>query len=459
MSTRVNNEIQFSQDSIQPAPRLLETTGQEPSLTNVSGLYTHLSALRSFFNVRNHPIPEVEFAEVANRDWTAEMHIASAAVLECVQFTLSEINFAEKTNSTEAGKGGEANEFAAWCASENDERDDIAERHTLLCDVADLLCGMNSLLEKELQGGKVDLYAFSSFRTIVDRPLDDLKRKGFLGTDEAMPGTDLLKRVALTGKALDIDEQHAHDVSRVIAGLCRLLYLLKTVEEALGVDVPLKKTLPFFALVHEEARELLTLVERTARLAESVNEDLFNALDGMKFAVSMELRKVFSFELVGLSSLRQAPSIYARVENSHGLLRDSFQQSIVGLAQLFNPEISGVSLFNAFQTKFQQSISLRNDLWALLQLVRRAEKERDLYPIARLIESLNAFRDGSLRYLMFKDWEACERFIEEVGASRGAIELAPVLNRFSAYLETLHGQVNMRAVLAEHPFEYPARED
>jgi hypothetical protein len=60
---------------------------------------------------------------------------------------------------------------------------------------------------------------------------------------------------------------------------------------------------------------------------------------------------------------------------------------------------------------------------------------------------------------MFKDWEACERFIEEVGAARGAIELAPVLNRFSAYLETLLGQVNMRVVLADNPFDYPVPED
>ena len=103
-----------------------------------------------------------------------------------------------------------------------------------------------------------------------------------------------------------------------------------------------------------------------------------------------------------------------------------------------------------------QSLELRGDLFTLLQLVRQAEKERDLYPIARLIERLSAFHSGSLRYLMFKDWEACERFIEEVGAARGAVELSPVLNRFSAYLETLLGQVNMRAVLIDHPFEYPA---
>jgi hypothetical protein len=43
-----------------------------------------------------------------------------------------------------------------------------------------------------------------------------------------------------------------------------------------------------------------------------------------------------------------------------------------------------------------------------------------------------------------------------VTATRGAAEQRAVLHRFSAYLETLFGQVNMRAVLAAHPFAPPS---
>jgi hypothetical protein len=34
-------------------------------------------------------------------------------------------------------------------------------------------------------------------------------------------------------------------------------------------------------------------------------------------------------------------------------------------------------------------------------------------------------------------------------------EVMSVMHRFSVFLETLLGQVNMRAVLADHPFDYP----
>jgi hypothetical protein len=172
----------------------------------------------------------------------------------------------------------------------------------------------------------------------------------------------------------------------------------------------------------------------------------------------MELRKVFAHELMGLTSLHQAPPIYVKIENAHGLLRDCFQQSTVALAQLFDGSLDGAQLFKSFHTKLEQSLTLRQDLWMLLQLVRQAKAGRDQYPLSRILERLADFRDGSLRYLMYKDWESCERFMEEVAAARGAVELAPVLHRFATYLETLHEHVSLRAVLAGHPFDYPKLE-
>ena len=101
---------------------------------------------------------------------------------------------------------------------------------------------------------------------------------------------------------------------------------------------------------------------------------------------------------------------------------------------------------------------MRRDLWTLLQLVRRAEKEPEHDAIQNLLNYLDSFYEGSLRYLMFKDWESCERFMEEIGAARNTAELVSVLHRFTAYLEALGTQINMRAVLINHPFDYPELE-
>jgi hypothetical protein len=417
-------------------------------------LSKYLRALCSFFGVQNYPISESELSDILVRDWSQDLRIGSETVLQCTRFALAQIE--EESDGITDALNIDGEGFADWCANENLQASKDSDRNSAACELAEVLCGIHSVLEREQMNGKVSLYTFSSFRSLIESQISSSSTKRLLLESSPKQSPTYLNELMNMPRSPLISERDTEEVLSIIAGLADLLAYLKIIQEALASDRPLKHTLPFFSLINQEARRLLQDVEVFAMRVETSNEELFNILDGMKFAVSMELRKVFSFELVGLSSMRQAPSIYARVENAHGLLRDSFQQSIVGLSKIFDPEIEGARLFSAFRTKVEQSLELRSDLFALLQLVRKAEKERDLYPIARLIERLGAFHSSSLRYLMFKDWEACERFIEEVGAARGAIELSPVLNRFSAYLETLLGQVNMRAVLIDHPFEYPA---
>jgi len=167
----------------------------------------------------------------------------------------------------------------------------------------------------------------------------------------------------------------------------------------------------------------------------------------------MELRKAFEHELTGLCSVRQPPQLFAKVENATGLLRDCYQQSVVALAQSFEPGLNGETLFRSFTTKLEQSLELRRDLWKLVLLVARASADELETPATRVLEALGAFGEGSQRYLMYKDWEALERFAEEIDSARDAGELSRTLHRFEAYLETLFGQVSMRAVLADRPFD------
>ena len=110
-------------------------------------------------------------------------------------------------------------------------------------------------------------------------------------------------------------------------------------------------------------------------------------------------------------------------------------------------------MFDSFRTKLEQSLALRRDLWRLIKLVRVASSDGDALAHARFTEGLQAFYEGSLRHLMYKDWEPLERFIEEVESARAPGELSQTLHRFEAFLETLFGQVNMRAVLDGHPFD------
>lgn len=413
-----------------------------------------LRAISSFFKVRNHPFNETEQAEATARDWSNELRIARRSLLQSAQLALSlsapqsvaqdSITLGATVDADLPDSLGSAE--APSLSRSNEPTLQLAESLTNLCAMCDSM----------LEAGAVSFHSWSNLGRMAAQ---ELERSA--GAQKLMRASDYYSAAGLQAQLLNItrDRQapaaQGADLLIIFTSLARMLQRLRFIESVLRRDQPLKFLLPIFTLLHEEARTLLEFIETRAMRTEGMDEALFDTLDGTNYAISMELRKVFAHELVGLSDLRQPTAIYAKVENAYGLLRDCFQQSTVALAQLFDPGLEGAHLFDTFQTKLQQSLALRRDLWTLLLLVRRAERERDQRPVAPLLERLAEFREGSLRYLMYKDWEACERFMEEVGAARGAVELSPVLHRFGAYLETLHGQVNMRAVLASHPFEYP----
>lgn len=455
-STPLTEKVSREDNDLSPSSSSPREPFAESGVAYELGVW--LSALRSFFHARNHPFSETERAEVLTRDWVNEVRITRSALQRVIQLTLRSINI-EEANDTSLESADEAAALNHLAQTEQPSEGYAGGGSRSLVELAEALGDVSAVCEALMEARSVSFRAWASVGKVLARELDRSEAARSLARvayhQAAVPLQSAL--LTLTQDTITPGPLGA-DMLVIFSDLARLLERLRFIEASLRRDRPLKSALPLFTLVHEEGRSLLKFIETRALRTDGIDEAVFDALDSSNYAVSMELRKVFAHELVGLSALRQAPPIYARVENAHGLLRDCFQQSTVALAQLFDPALDGARLFNAFQTKLEQSLALRRDVWVLLQLVRRAEKERELYPIARLLERLATFREGSLRYLMYKDWEACERFIEEVEAARGAVELAPVLHRFGAYLETLHGQVNMRAVLADHPFDYPTLE-
>jgi hypothetical protein len=434
--------------------------GQDPFRNNgpAHELGLWLRALGSFFQVRNHATASPDQSDYIARDWSGEARIARSILLRSTQLTYSLLGPYSAHEDTpfetqEASVPG----ISAPASFHTEALADATDRSfmRLAEAIKDTLAVCESLLEKP----NVSLHTWASLGKIWTRQLEHLDAaKTVLRTEQHYSTENLQDSLVTLTRRPDMSATFGPDLLIIFTELTRLLRRLDFIESLLKRDQPLKQSLPIFALVHEGARWLMEFIEACIARAEGLDQAIIDELDITNYAMLMELRRVYTQELVGLGALRQAPAIYAKVETAHGLLANCFQQSTTGLAQLFDPQLDAARLFNTLQIKLDQSVALRRDLWLLLQIVQLAEKERDQHPVALLVARLNAFRDGSMHYLMYKDWEASERFMEEVAAARGAIELTPVLHRFGAYLETLFNQVNMRSVLAEHAFDYPTLE-
>jgi hypothetical protein len=437
------------------APHLQRASENYSSVddSSLNELHIWQLALRSFFNLHNHSLSDAEKADIISRDFSPELKIVGQVLRRSLLLSLN-CNSDQSPASFEVDEATAFEDISLSGAPDTPTREDNLPLVPLINTLSDLCRMCESLLS-----AKVDFQVWASVEQIVRR---ELEHSQFV---------EQLERRMRAGRLLQLRRQHpdlhqlaqsltpdtlAADMSAIFSQLTQMLEQLRLVEALLRQDAPLKQTLAIFTLVHEETRALVDFIEKRAIHAEEIDGAVFDALDCTGYALGVEVGRVYGRELVGLASLRQSPAIYTKVENAHGLLRDSFQQTLVSLVQVFDSSFDGAHYFQSFRSRLEQSLVLRSDLWTLLQLVLRAEQDRDSRPLVPLLERLDAFREGSLRFLMYKDWETYERFVAEVLAARGAVELTPVLHRFGTYLEALFGQINMRIVLAAHPFDYPA---
>jgi hypothetical protein len=237
------------------------------------------------------------------------------------------------------------------------------------------------------------------------------------------------------------------DLAKVFLELFRLLRYLEFIEKDLRQDRPLKHSLLVFSLVNSELRMLFDFIETRICKQPEISQECVDALDATIFALSQEIKKVFSHELVGLVYLRHAPPIFAKVENSHGMLKNSLQQSIVQISQAFDPSFDGSQVFSSYVTRLEQSRQLLREISLLLEALRHFEDVADHETLSALRKNFENFRETSLKHLMFKDWEEYEKFLDEIAGSKTREMLRFALRRFRVFMEALHGEVSKRSVL------------
>ena len=234
-------------------------------------------------------------------------------------------------------------------------------------------------------------------------------------------------------------------VRRIFNDLVRLGDCLRLMEPYLN---QVGETLALLDLVRVDTLSLLDFAEKEALQTEGISDLLYAVIDGMSFALRHEVSRVFEDNLTDLSSDDSHELTQAKIADAHRILTNCLQQSIITLAQVFDPRLDGRQLFDNSQARLKQSLVLCKDLWTMLNLVRRAKRRLDPDLTNQVIDCVKTFRNGSMHYLMYRDWGHFERIVDQLECSvRGEIESGPVLHQFLNYLETLLGQVKMRAVL------------
>ena len=257
-----------------------------------------------------------------------------------------------------------------------------------------------------------------------------------------------------------IENPQVRDISEtVLIELVRFFDWLARIENNLHKLDTLLENLSLLEVLEFESRSLIDYIQfkaiKVANAAE--NDRLSDVLDGISYGITHDLRRIFERELVRGVTEQSTPIVYGKIMHAHGLLTNCFQQSTITLLQVFKP-IDASALFNDIEARLQQSLELCKDLSSLMRFVKLSQANSDPDVLRTVTGRILEFRDGSMQYLMYKDWRGYESLaLEVITAIENNLDSKPLLHKFLTYLEVLYGHVKMRAVLAEN-FPYSGGE-
>ena len=257
-----------------------------------------------------------------------------------------------------------------------------------------------------------------------------------------------------------ITNSELREISQTVLGeMMRFFDWLARIENNLHKLDTLLESLSLLEVLEFEARSLTDYIDtRAIRLAKG-NERLHEVLDGISYGITHDLRRIFERELVRGVTEQSIPIVYGKILHAHGLLTNCFQQSTITLLQVFKPSLDASTLFNDVELRLQQSLILCKDLSSLMRFVRLAQANDQPDVMREVTTRILEFRDGSMQYLMYKDWRGYESLaLEVITAIENNLAPKPLLHRFICYLEVLYGHVKMRAVLADN-FPYSGMDE
>ena len=199
----------------------------------------------------------------------------------------------------------------------------------------------------------------------------------------------------------------------------------------------------------KEANALIEYIGTVALSAEGLNEELADTLDGVAFALSHDLKRTLNSELKGLGWKSEDDFARGNIAYVSGLLTNCLQQSIITLAQVFDPGLDGGKLFDNYQARLRESLLLCRDLTDMILQAHGCEKNMvETFP--KLEKSINCFRGEAMQFLMYKDWQEFESISEKLLKEKpDSASVAAEVHTFICYLETLLGQVKLRSVLVD----------
>jgi len=324
---------------------------------------------------------------------------------------------------------------------------------TELALVVEKLDDFSKVLDEISRAPFLPLQTYLSLGRIVVGTLKSDPNLGVLFRENLRPVLDRESKQSLARVLAAVtDSSQKSALAALFVELFKGLRYTERIRQTIESPATIKRALLVFGLIRAQSAGLCEFIRKRLLPRFPEESPVGAGLERLVFSVEMEVKKVMELELVDVVLMKDPKLVYARMEDASGILRDLFQQSVIGLAETFSSDVDGKALFPEYRTKLDQSLKLRDDLWALLQAVQAFSRSGDKKALKAMIDTLDAFRRGSMKHLMFKDWTLFDRFFTGFSRERTPRAFLPAAHQFEVFLKTLIREVSKRSVLSTYPF-------
>jgi hypothetical protein len=259
---------------------------------------------------------------------------------------------------------------------------------------------------------------------------------------------DRMENAALSAILRSISEEYLRrNVSLTLLYLYRFLKYLKCISPALHADLPLRRCLVVFSLLHQQTELLRDFLKARFLKDRRGNAELRNAMELVFHSLQIESEKIFTEKLIHIAAEKDASRLYSQVEDCHGLLRNCYQQCAITVIHAFDPAIDDKSLFPSMRSNLQNSQKVQKDLWDLRQDLKADLEKTGSLDLDHILGRISQFQESSMEYLMFKDWGAFETFSESLVNAGCQSEARILVQKFIGFLSILTQEVGKRGVL------------
>jgi len=454
--------------------RTLEVERKQEKLFELEIL---LKGLVRYSNLNNHPI--ADRANLLNRDFASELEVVRNALVRAVILIRSllpeaEANVLHFQNYVETRLLSDYQRAQILSRAIN-QRTPIESLYILCYGLIDYSELAGNLLRLDIKRYQVFYYLeqMVAREITANRYFNPFRGLGFV------PHYDVVRSPRITTIVNTIeDKEIKRMISVVVLLLFKLLRYLSLINAEAKDLAKLKDSLLIFSLINSESKILIEAFEELipARFKEIGSSDgkykeIIDLVDAFAFQLRVEMKKIFEFEIRDAGSVSDLKILQNGVARTRGMLTNIFQQAVIEICRVFDPDLQGRDIFKDFLSRLEQSLKLRRDIWLFSKVLERLEMvlagafaEGKLEPVFESANILRNFvyyyQNMSFSLVRAYDREEFQKFfdylggapVEELKDQEGRAKFKREINSFRMFLDTTFNAINERVELKGIPF-------